>query len=74
MTYTEIAERMGVITHRCEEEWGGTWGYRLMSCPTCSINGFKTEKAAIKRVVEQRFGGDEIGKLVLQLLLKHSKS
>lgn len=70
MTLQEIAKLDGTTTHRCGEEWGGTWGYG--SETGANINGFKTEEEAIRHAVLSRFDGNgELGTLCFELLRKH---
>lgn len=70
MTNKEIVELTGYEIHRCESDWGGTWGYSKKG-ENWNCNGFKSEKALVDYIVKERFGNDDLGKLCLDLLRKH---
>ena len=56
MTLEEFAKRAGVTLTQCGPEWGGRVGYKTADSPNMSINGFRTEKAALNGWLKDAFG------------------
>jgi hypothetical protein len=69
MTLEEFAKDAGVSIIDCGEGWGGRLGYTEIDFPNCSTCGFKTEKAAYKSWLEDKFG-KQTAKAILKLLKK----
>lgn len=67
MTLEEFAKKCGVVIVKCDQLWGGTFGWSTKDRPNCSELGFKTEKAAYKGWMQQTFG-DAAAKEVMKLL------
>jgi hypothetical protein len=66
-TLEDFAKEAGVIIHRCEKTWGGTYGYSTKDNPNCSINGYRSEAAAYKRWAATTFG-EHASKALIKLL------
>ena len=69
MTLEEFAKDAGVSIVDCGEGWGGRLGYTESDYPNSSTCGFRTEKAAYKAWLEDKFG-KHTAKAILKLLRK----
>ena len=69
MTLEEFAKECGMTIVPCDKEWGGKVGYKEKDHPNSTACGFKTESAAYKYWLADKFGATT-AKTVLKLLRK----
>lgn len=69
MTLEEFAKKAGVKLILCGPGYGGKYGYITEDCPNSSVNGFRTEKSALKQWAKDTFG-NKTAKALFSLLDK----
>jgi hypothetical protein len=67
MTLEEFAKKCGVTIVDCGRGWTGKYGFKEIDWPNCTTCGFRTESAAYKRWLIEKFG-PTTAKVVLKLL------
>lgn len=68
MTLADFAKSAGITLETCGPEWGGLWAFRDIDAPNCRWCGYRTEKSAIRRALEEKFG--KAGLKAIEKLLK----
>ena len=65
----QFAKEAGVSIHRCDAEWGGTYGFKCADHPNTSYNGYKTERKAYEAWARDTFG-EKTSQALVKLLEK----
>ncbi len=73
MTILEFAKASGVVFMRCEESWGGTWGYRRNPKANLSVCGFKTKSLAAEGWLRDLMKDEKPFEVIKQLIEESRK-